>query len=339
MTTLRDGQALSDVELVVLMRLPTSKGVETSELCAAVRDMVLGDRPQQEVERAVEAAVSRLRANELLHKTAQCLSVAGSSLLRAHFGVAKKPSWQSFSSTHLPALALDLKPGSDAAERALETTDAMGLALLKLKQVTTNVTFNDYCDQLIAKRLGMKEPVSLATIRAHVLGEQLEIPIANVTKTGLGRALSRCWFYKRVQKPAAPTASPRSAVAEPPAPRSIPPAQPVPTPHSAASLLDVVRQTLPRIGSDGRFGAEKVFVSAIWRRIEHDRLAPDMSLDRFKRWLVSANREQLLDLARADLVGAMDAKLVADSEIEDKGATFHFVVDRRTDAGGRAHAR
>jgi hypothetical protein len=80
-----------------------------------------------------------------------------------------------------------------------------------------------------------------------------------------------------------------------------------------------------------------VFVSALWHRIERDNRLPDLSLDRFKSWLVTANREQLLDLARADLVGAMDPKLVKDSEIQDLGATFHFVVDRRANGAGQGH--
>jgi hypothetical protein len=47
-------------------------------------------------------------------------------------------------------------------------------------------------------------------------------------------------------------------------------------------------------------------------------------------------------LARADLVAMMDATLVADSEIEDQGATFHFVLDPQTsttESGRRIHAR
>jgi hypothetical protein len=75
-----------------------------------------------------------------------------------------------------------------------------------------------------------------------------------------------------------------------------------------------------------------VFVSAIWRSIEHDRRLVDLSLDRFKRWLVTANRDGWLVLARADLIGAMDSKQVAESEIEDRGATFHFVLDQRIGA-------
>ncbi|HET7504126.1 MAG TPA: hypothetical protein VFK02_24060 [Kofleriaceae bacterium] len=140
--------------------------------------------------------------------------------------------------------------------------------------------------------------------------------------------------------------SPRP-VAAPAAPPPLPPLPPKPaTPATAAlsadTLLTLVREAIPRIGSDGRFGAEKVFVSAIWERIERDGRLPELSYERFKRWLVTANRDQLLDLARADLVGAMDPKLVADSEIEHLGTTFHFVVDRRaqTPATGRGfHAR
>jgi hypothetical protein len=57
---------------------------------------------------------------------------------------------------------------------------------------------------------------------------------------------------------------------------------------------------------------------------------------------VRANRDGWLILVRADLVGAMDAKLVADSEIEDRGATFHFVLDPRWAAAAserRTHVR
>lgn len=99
----------------------------------------------------------------------------------------------------------------------------------------------------------------------------------------------------------------------------------------AADLLEVVRETIPRVGAEGRFG-EKVYVSAIWRTIERDRKAGDLSLDHFKRWLVRANRDGWLVLARADLIGAMDARQVNESEINDRGATFHFVLDQRNGA-------
>lgn len=99
----------------------------------------------------------------------------------------------------------------------------------------------------------------------------------------------------------------------------------------APNLLEVVRETIPRVGAEGRFG-EKVYVSAIWRTIERDRKVGELSLDHFKRWLLGANRDGWLVLARADLIGAMDARQVTESEINDRGATFHFVLDQRNGA-------
>jgi len=84
---------------------------------------------------------------------------------------------------------------------------------------------------------------------------------------------------------------------------------------------------LPEIGAEGRYGSEKVFVSALWHRIEDRGRQAELSLEHFKRWLVTANRNHWLTLARADVVGAMDPKQVRESEIQDLGATFHFVLD------------
>jgi hypothetical protein len=113
----------------------------------------------------------------------------------------------------------------------------------------------------------------------------------------------------------------------------------IPTIRAPDVLLNLVHEAIPRIGADGRFGPEKVFVSALWHRIERDNRLTDVSFDHFKSWLVTANRNQQIDLARADVVGAMDPKLVAESEIQDLGATFHFVVDRRVNGARGPHAR
>jgi hypothetical protein len=125
--------------------------------------------------------------------------------------------------------------------------------------------------------------------------------------------------------PAGPPVAPLRDLSTKPAP----PDRRLPLP--APNLLEVVREAIPRIGAEGRFG-EKVYVSAIWRTIERDRKAGELSFDTFKHWLVTANRDGWLVLARADLIGAMDAKQVTESEIHDRGATFHFVLDQRNGA-------
>lgn len=115
---------------------------------------------------------------------------------------------------------------------------------------------------------------------------------------------------------AGPAASPR-----------VDPRPPAAEPAAAEATRRAVREVPPA----GRFGSDHVFISAVY-----DRIAPDLgwSLERFKQWLVRANRDQILDLARADSQGDMDPDLLQRSEIVDRGAAFHFVVDRA--ARGRA---
>lgn len=122
----------------------------------------------------------------------------------------------------------------------------------------------------------------------------------------------------RTKKPSADTAAPAPTAAKPAAPQH-------------ASLVGVddktfaaaVQDAADRAPLEHGFGPNKVFAHHL-----HEALKPrlgDMSLDDFKRKLVRANRDQHVNLSRADLVGAMNPKQVASAEINDKGATFHFV--------------
>lgn len=117
--------------------------------------------------------------------------------------------------------------------------------------------------------------------------------------------------HSRRKAPAAGRASARAARVAPAPPR--PPVDPV----------ALVRRTAVEMGSEGRFHS-KVYIAAIWDAIG-DELG--MSLPEFKRWLLEQNRLGTLVIARGDLPGAMNQSLLARSEILDRGATFHFVMD------------
>jgi hypothetical protein len=100
---------------------------------------------------------------------------------------------------------------------------------------------------------------------------------------------------------------------------------PVPVlPKLPEDPVALVVSTAEQMEKPGRFGYDKVFIAAIWDKIGS---SLGMSLPEFKRWLIEQNRRRVLSLARADLVGAMDPQMVARSEIQDRGATFHFVID------------
>lgn len=189
----------------------------------------------------------------------------------------------------------------------------------------------------------MFEPTKIARSKKSPPSDsKLKLLAAELAKQQLGveskkkptmvRALARHWVSQQDEADTALRPSPPwPTPLETPVTNATPPimsAAPSGT-TVAEPLLTAVREAIPKVGSDGRYGKENVFVSALWRQLARDQRLSQLSLDRFKQWLVAANRDQLLALARADLVDDMDARLVEDSEIEDLGETFHFVIDRR----------
>ena len=291
---------------------------------------------------------------------------SGAKLLRKSLGLTRAPTWDRMP-TLLAALALGVPAGSSAAKTAVNEDALVVTVLCKRLGVAKAATTTALCDALIADALGMTSgEVTLGRIRAHFLARRAAVSGADVSADPalLASSLVRSEIGARANEPIVKAlgrrwvcqAAPKGSAS--PELRAPPPVLPVPkgagatevrvgaSGHGVAvtstgptarppvtdKLLDVVRETIPRVGADGRYGSEKVFVSAIWRSIEQERRLADMSLDHFKRWLVGANRDGWLVLARADLVGAMDRKLVSESEIEDRGATFHFVLDQRNGA-------
>ncbi|WP_428263998.1 hypothetical protein [Haliangium sp.] len=142
--------------------------------------------------------------------------------------------------------------------------------------------------------------------------------------------------------PTAPAAStPAPAAPAPPTPTHAPaPTTPVQTPTTPALAPSVAPAELD-LGAfarlvqaaadtahgpeDGRFGARKVFISALWRRLRAHPACAHLDFGGFKGRLVEANRANLLALHRADLVQAMDPAEVRASETHFGNATFHFV--------------
>ena len=109
-------------------------------------------------------------------------------------------------------------------------------------------------------------------------------------------------------------------------------------PMSLEEFAAAVHGAMPQIPEEwtaarqfrGRVGAQKVFISALWRVLEHDPRFRGMTLDQFKRRLIEANREQLVSLVRADSQGDMDPAEAETSEIRDMGSEFHLVIDPST---------
>ncbi|HWO20511.1 MAG TPA: hypothetical protein VNO30_17195 [Kofleriaceae bacterium] len=334
MTSTRDDHSLSRLELVVLARLSAPKPPSEKVLGAAVLELALPDTSAARARAVAVDTLAALRARGLVSEQGRTLTDEGKRVLRGALGLSRVPTWTEARTAHFPARALGLAPGSDQAAKAVRTKDALCAAVLRGELgVREAPTLQDLCDALIAEALGLPAgPLNLSDLRTYVFARRAGVEPAGKPKELAARFAAKSVGAKDAGRSSLVQALVRRWVQEGAAPAERP-AQPA----SPEALLDVVREAIPRVGTDGRYGAEKVFVSAIWHSIERDRRLDDLSLDRFKRWLVGANRDGWLVLARADLVGAMDAKLVAESEIQDQGATFHFVLDQR--AGAHATER
>lgn len=128
------------------------------------------------------------------------------------------------------------------------------------------------------------------------------------------------------------------------------PKAPSPSPPSLPEFAAAVKAAAHE-STSGRFGERSVFIGHVWRRLKDQ--FPGMDLAAFKKRLLEANRERLLDLLPADLLQAADPKDVEESEVAHLGARYHLiraeakaksltfpwaVVTKGRDASGHEHA-
>ena len=86
-----------------------------------------------------------------------------------------------------------------------------------------------------------------------------------------------------------------------------------------ATLHEVARTT-----KSGRFGANKVFISHVFRELQR-RGGMDLPRETFNRCLIEAHTRDHVTLSRADLVEAMNPEDVRESEVQHQNSRFHFV--------------
>lgn len=99
--------------------------------------------------------------------------------------------------------------------------------------------------------------------------------------------------------------------------------------QSAASpLADFARAVQAAAVDPGvtRFHDDRAFIGSVWEHMRGHSPVGDMSLAEFKNQLIAAHRARLLEITRADLVGAMDPVEVERSEARYQNASFHFVA-------------
>lgn len=336
---------LSRIEILVLARLSGQKSPPgPSEIADTLAKFGTPTAGKGEWKTRLVAILAELRSRSLLDQR-RALTPAGRRALADALGLGKAPGWNEIRNKRLPALALGLEASSDAvagSERLQATllatclgveprrTPAQVLEALLAAELGLppgKVTLNRIRDHLIARRTGIEVRGTADKVAARLTTKFVRAPNSKFLRP----ALVKCWV---ADEPLAPSARPIEAEASPAARRNAPksPSGPTTSPATARPLDDgsfaaLVTDAARVIGPDGRFGQHKVFISAIWRNLAEGLDRRGMSIDDLKARLIEANRAGLLSLARADLVGAMDPAEVKASEILDRGASFHFVVD------------
>jgi hypothetical protein len=316
---------LSRIELLILARLSGPKQPPSETVIAKdFARLVTPAASPGEWRARIGPLLATLRGRDLIDARRR-LTERGRAALRDALGLAKVPTWSEARDRVLPALAFGVEPTS----RIFGDSEQLQAAVIaKHLGLPPAATLARLFDDLIASELGLAPgKVTLDRIRVHLLARR-----AGVTARGKASDVARQVAASAVRAPRAsaqhlrlalvrrwldPTAVPAAATPAPGAPLDD---------HAFAAMIT---DAIDAIGEAGRFGPYKVFVSAIWRQLAHDPRRGGMVLDELKQRLLEANRASLLDLARADLVGAMDRDEVAMSEIADRGASFHFVLDAR----------
>jgi hypothetical protein len=372
MTSKREEVSISRIELVFLARLSVAKPPSENDVVKSVQPLAMPLESPAQAKMELSNVLLKLRKRGWVQGEKRALTAIGKHALREAFSIAATPTWEQVREAHLPALSLGAQPKSAEADKMLKSGESIAVTLLRKRLGFSEVfTAAALCDAILLQELGLPSvsgKLTLGRLRTLVLARRFDTEpkgkpdelvkrlavkdckASTAAKRSFNKVLGKQWIGEQTDHTFVFTSGTGvDVVRNPPPPRAVehvqprPPQPPKPPgmPTPPDTLLNIVREALPRVGSEGRFGDEKVFVSAIWRGIEKDRRLSSFSLERFKRWLLTANRDGKLLLARADLVGAMNANLVAESEIEDQGATFHFVLDRNATTGAerRVHAR
>lgn len=242
--------------------------------------------------------------------------------LKRRTGAATAMRWQQWSDRIFPALALGIRANDARSHKMLSGRDLWAAAIVaRAHGISTEgrpPTVARLCDAIAWRQLGLTTAPKQcpAEVRSHFLRTYIDaepgppeklirllasqaIDASRPDLRAFHIALIRAWLTGRE-----------------------PAARPIASEHS---LIDAVRSAA-RNASDGLFGDRKVFISSVWNALRTTPPWSRLELDEFKAQLVSAHRSQKLELARADLVAAMDPVLVAASETQTDGATFHFIV-------------
>lgn len=286
------------LDLLVLARIATSAD---RAVAAALRRFAPTTLSESDWTRAVVDAIDRTKSLDATAEVARRLG-------------PKRP-WKQLAERVFPALGLGLAASDDKALARLtgrdEWTAAIAGRALGLWTTGAAPSLSVLCDAYAWRSLGLPGRAKRCPPEVRALFIQRELQ----TDPGPPDRLLRLFVARELEAPRPELRVLRDALV-----RSWLLGKTL-----GATFTDDVRAAA-RSAHHGVFGGRKVFISAVWDELRRTGRWSTLSIPDFKRRLLDAHRAGSLELARADLVAAMDPRLVASSETLADGASFHFVV-------------
>jgi hypothetical protein len=241
--------------------------------------------------------------------------------LRRRIGLHNITSWSQLADRVLPGLGLEIPPNDTKTLGKLTSADAWAAAIVGRTRGTWTAgpppSPSALADAFAWERLGLTGRAKRlpAEVRSLFLQRELdahaakyerllrqlaarELGVPRTDARTLREGLVRAWLTKRAFGQETPT--------------------------SGEFAADVVATA--RSARAGVFGERKVFISEVWQQLRELPTWSSLTLEEFKARLLAAHRVGDVELARADLVAAMNPEVVAASETLANGASFHFVV-------------
>lgn len=298
------------VDLVVLARIATStKRPSTASIASATRRFSPTTFDPRAWTQAVEESVQRTESLDPAKEvTRRC-------------AMREKPTWKRFAERLFPALGLGLAPSDDKTIARLsgrdEWTAAIAARALGLWTTGPAPSLSVVCDAYAWRCLGLSGRPKRCPpeVRAVFLQRELQ------SDAGPPDRLLRLYVARVIEAPRSELRVMRDALV-----RNWLLGKSV---VATTAFADDVR-TAARSANHGVFGHRKVFISAVWDELRRAGQWSSLSIADFKSRLLDAQRAGDVELARADLVAAMDPHLVAASETLADGASFHFIVREGT---------
>lgn len=312
--------------LVLARLLPETKtaltrGKVVEAVTALLEGATSGESPRDAATRAWESCVQRSWISE-----GRRLTEAGKTQLRSQLGVKELPKLKKWGASQ-PLLL-------QAALGATQTSNAEPAAqmLCLTHGLPASPTLTAAVDRLAWRAIGVETdaPFVVSAVQRHLLRDLVPadarlnpkafrklLVTRSVGATAgdaksLRRAVTKRWLQGSKPNPdsgVVVTANDNSNRGE----------------TSLESFAAAVMEAARRPGVS-RFHDDRAFIGSIWEHMRGRAPVFAMPLAEFKEKLVTAHRQRLLRMSRADLVQAMDPAEVERSEARYMNATFHFVA-------------